>query len=308
MSEAAQSSRPGNGWILFLDLDETLVHCYVRNDEEPKQFEKLMQLVLKEETDNIPFFYRKYFPLSPNTQATPPNPSELVVVLRPGVRELLHELDREQGYELAIWSAGMPKYIGSLVKILFTHDQLQQHPKWVKEPSKVLCRYQMMMIAGLDGTALCKPLQALAALRGRAVQFDNFDPNKAILFDDQEINRVIQPTQVVKVPPFSPKITQTMDQTCEELGRCLSQDNYLSNKAVSAINTIRSRMINEPQRLNEAHFIAQRQQHSSLQATLALLNSANRKLVNELSRVRKSRDKWKQKYEALVEAARRWNN
>lgn len=259
MSQAAQPSRPGNGWIIFLDLGQTLVHYYERNKEEPEQFEKLMQLVLKEETDNISFFDRKYILLSPNTQATPPNPNELVVVfrpgvrellsntqrtdpnpddmvvvLRPGVRELLHQLDREQGYKLAIWSAGMPKYIQPLVKILFTHEQLQQHPKRVKGPSFVLSQYHVISIAQPGGTVFCKPLQLL--------RVGGVDTSKVILFDDQDVNRVIQPTQVVKVPPFSPTITQTLDQTSEEPGRCLNQDNYLSTKAISAINTIRSGM------------------------------------------------------------------
>jgi hypothetical protein len=148
-----------NNIHLILDVDETLVHTFTRLHTSFHLFETLVEKCKSQYQefeskqrifDQIQFCYIAHSKL---------RCFDMVLVLRPGVRNFLYEMSGTVG-DVSIWSAGESRYVKAISRFLFSDVRIVKPP--LKRPLHVFDRAECdLIIDGQNNPTCTKPLSKI---------------------------------------------------------------------------------------------------------------------------------------------------
>jgi len=183
------TSIPLSDFVIALDLDETLVHSYFRNNTNSLHFDVLLRRCEIDHKHFDQLEQRNYF-YSP---ATSESDKDYVIHLRPGVRVFLQRLFEK--YRIGIWSAGSKTYVDYVCSILFPSAGTMR-PEFVWNEQQ--CTFESSFFSQ---TRMSKPVDSLAKML-------HLSELKVILVDNRKENAFYFPEYFVLVEDWEPHALQ----------------------------------------------------------------------------------------------------
>lgn len=173
---------------LILDLDETLI----RTDPEIENLNKLGILTNPQLTDLRLRTYKIRLD-DVDTKDGTGNTIYLWGLERPHLLEFL-SFACDYFDNIIVWSAGIPKYVTAIVKIIFRHFH---------GPNMVFNRNDCENIFGNAEKPIIKALNEMTS----SSSLNNLIPSKTLILDDKDTTFKSNPENGILIPPYQPDIS-----------------------------------------------------------------------------------------------------
>lgn len=168
---------------IVFDLDDTLIHCY----DSLKEFKTLNV----HDYENLELRQRIFRIELHDVTSTVGEGVHSIMwgVYRPGW-ERFRAFCQDYFSEIAVWSAGKPKYVDAIVNILFPDPNFQPTIVYTY-PECIISRYEVL-----------KPLERMSRLEG-------FTLDKTFIIDDRDDTFSKNPENGILIPKYSPQPNRT---------------------------------------------------------------------------------------------------